>query len=163
MKSYLSFFIASVVVLGLFGVVHSLKSGKDGAAFASPGTHEASLEDNSYSFRQKQRLRREFRHDPESVLGFTGRDVRAALNEPELVRRDAPTIVWQYRNKDCILDLYFTTSKNDAAAAPVIYYEMRSREESGASEASSQECASSLVSAQSGPSLMNVSALYKSR
>lgn len=163
MRSYLSFFIASLSVLGLFGVVHSLKSVKDGAAFASPGPYEAGVEDDSYSFRQKQRLRREFRRNPEAVLGLTGQDVRATLNEPELVRRDAPTIVWQYRNEDCILDLYFTTSKNDAAAAPVIYYEMRSREENSASGASSQECASSLVSAQSGPSLINVSAFYKNR
>lgn len=163
MRSYLSFFIASMVVLGLFGVAHSLKPATDGAALASPGTYEAGIKDDAYSFGQKRQIRRDIRRDPENILGFTGRDVHAALNAPELVRKDAPTIVWQYRNEDCILDLYFTTSKNDAADAPVVYYEMRSREGNAATPAASKTCASSLVEAQSGPSLINVSAFYKNR
>lgn len=43
---------------------------------------------------------------PEDVLGLAADALEKLLGRPELVRRDAPAEVWQYRSNSCVVDLY---------------------------------------------------------
>jgi hypothetical protein len=40
------------------------------------------------------------------VLGLPADDLEKLLGRPEMVRRDDPAEVWQYRSESCVVDLY---------------------------------------------------------
>ncbi len=73
-------------------------------------------------------LARKIANRPDALLNITGSDVHAVFSVPELTRRDLPTIVWQYRSASCVLDVFFASMKNDVTDAPVVYYEIRGRQ-----------------------------------
>ena len=93
---------------------------------------------------------------------LTGREIRAVFNQPELVRRDEPTVVWQYRNESCVLDVYFTTRQTKVAKAPVVHYEIRAREIGVDDEAVQGTCIPDMVRSRAqGINFVNLDALYK--
>jgi hypothetical protein len=161
---YFSFLMACFAVVFVFAVYSSLKT-SDNTAFAS-GVMGSGLHNNSVSDLQKIRaLRSSISESPENVLDIYGRDVFSLFAEPELVRRDAPTTVWQYRNESCVLDLYFTTQKKEAFAAPVVHYEVRMRD-GGAEDVSPQlqkACVRSLARANAGFTAVKLNSIYKAK
>lgn len=44
--------------------------------------------------------------DPDELLGLSADDVTAKLGRPTLVRRERDAEIWQYRQTDCVLDLF---------------------------------------------------------
>lgn len=101
------------------------------------------------------------RHD--NLFKLRAAAVRTAFGEPELVRADMPTIVWQYRSHGCVLDVYFKADDADVNYAPVVYYEVRSRQTgSNAVQPAEQECMSSILPSVNTPYMLSVSAFYKS-
>lgn len=44
--------------------------------------------------------------DPDKLIGLSGPALSQRLGEPELVRREAPAEIWQYRTSDCVFDLF---------------------------------------------------------
>lgn len=88
---------------------------------------------NSYSFAGESivSLRAFVRSNPDNILRMVGRDISVLLEEPELVRADFPTVVWQYRKDNCVLDVYFASSAEDVLDAPVVHYEARYRDAGG--------------------------------
>lgn len=100
------------------------------------------------------------RHD--NLYKLQGASVRAAFNEPELVRSDIPTTVWQYRNQACVLDIYFKSDDADVTYAPVVHYEVRNRANGDdVSPADIDTCLKSMLPASSGAAILNVSSFYK--
>ncbi|WP_282604707.1 hypothetical protein [Pelagibius sp. Alg239-R121] len=67
--------------------------------------------------------------DPSQLIEMTRDDLNALLGQPDLVRRENPAEIWQYRGKGCILDV-FLYSENDRKDSPfkVVYSEARGRE-----------------------------------
>ena len=94
-------------------------------------------------------------------MTLSAMDVRAVLNQPELIRRDLPTVVWQYRNQDCVLDVYFTTASPKADKAPVAHYEVRARRKDVADEDVQNICIQNLIRERAGQNFVNLDALYK--
>jgi hypothetical protein len=43
---------------------------------------------------------------PGDITGLEARALQHLFGTPGLVRKDYPAEVWQYRNKDCVLDIY---------------------------------------------------------
>ena len=62
--------------------------------------------------------------DPEQLMGLAGRALTELLGDPGFRREDADAQVWQYRGRDCVLDVYLY---RDGEATPhrVTYYEFR--------------------------------------
>ncbi len=66
--------------------------------------------------------------DPAQLMGLGPRGLTDFLGPPELVRREDPAEIWQYRNQACVLDVFlYPESGNrqvtyvearDSAAAP---------------------------------------------
>jgi hypothetical protein len=54
---------------------------------------------------------------PEDILGLAADAIEKLLGRPELVRRDAPAQVWQYRSASCIVDLYLYPEKTSYRVA----------------------------------------------
>jgi hypothetical protein len=54
---------------------------------------------------------------PEDVLGLAADALEKLLGRPELVRRDAPAEVWQYRSESCVVDLYLYPEKTSYRVA----------------------------------------------
>jgi len=44
--------------------------------------------------------------DPQQLMGIGPGALSAVLGDPELVRREAPAEIWQYRNDGCVLDVF---------------------------------------------------------
>lgn len=55
--------------------------------------------------------------NPEDVLGLAADALEKLFGEPELVRRDEPAEVWQYRSPSCVVDLYLYPEKSDYRVA----------------------------------------------
>jgi hypothetical protein len=66
--------------------------------------------------------------DPEAILGLAPDALERLLGRPELVRRDAPAEVWQYRSASCVVDLYLYPER---ASYRVAYIEARDRSAAG--------------------------------
>jgi len=161
-RKMLSFGMACVAILGLFVLIHSLRQGEGEALASSSSVSGKTIEDGArYSALQKRAIRRAVMVDADELMGLNGRDVRAVLNQPELVRRDLPTVVWQYRNEACVLDVYFTTASAKASKAPVAHYEVRARQKGVADEDIGAVCVQSLIRERAGQNFVNLDALYK--
>lgn len=128
----LYFLAVSVVTL------YTVSSGFERAS-ASPGLSDE-IEGGLAAQRQHRKLRRAVSKNPDKLLRMTGGELALALKEPELVRSDFPTVVWQYRNEQCILDVYYASMEEDVSEAPIIHYEIRAREEGSSGEDISKSC-----------------------
>lgn len=128
----LSFTIACCVALGVFLINQALQNPIGGRAMAAVNAFENVMTQSS---------------DP--VLGVRGGDVLAVLAEPEMIRADLPTVVWQYRNGRCVLDLYFTASSGNVENSPVVHYETRIRD-TRADDDAPETCLSEFISERPG-------------
>lgn len=62
--------------------------------------------------------------DPEQLLGKDPDQVEDLLGAPELVRRESPAQIWQYRGRSCIFDVVLY---DEANGERVTYVEARDR------------------------------------
>ncbi len=60
--------------------------------------------------------------DPQQLMGLDPIALSAVLGEPELVRREAPAEIWQYRNESCVFDVFLYDT---ADGRKVTYIEAR--------------------------------------
>lgn len=120
-----SFLAGFFLVIGIGAVNLSLGQPMwQGFAIAAPyNVQKIFLDEQS----QKSFLMSKIRYNPSYLTKVMGKDVQDLLSAPSLVRQDRPTIVWQYRSENCVLDVYFATMNEDPLFAPVVHYEMRGR------------------------------------
>lgn len=72
---------------------------------------------------------------PEKLVGLTGTQLTALLGVPGFVRRDAPAEIWQYRDGDCVLDLFLYAPESKRPGPPTVtHYEFRGRTVESVSE-----------------------------
>lgn len=98
------------------------------------------------SVAERNYLRHSLSQNLNSMLSMMGRDIHTIFSAPEFIRQDGQTIVWQYRNERCVLDVYFTLTVPDEADAtilPVSHYEFRARS-SDYADFDAYQCARSL-------------------
>ncbi len=60
--------------------------------------------------------------DPDRLFGLEPGAVIALLGQPELIRRESPAQVWQYRGDDCVFDIILY---QEAERTRVTYVEAR--------------------------------------
>lgn len=163
MKSkFLSFVIAVFLMIGIFSAYRGIEASirpahAAGAELAAHAIEEAA----AISPQRRRALRRAISADSKNLLDQPGYFIRAVLSEPELVRSDEPTVVWQYRNASCVLDLYYTTRQKSALKAPVVHYEIRAREKGVRDEDVRKSCVRDLVRAHSGINLVRLDSFYR--
>ncbi len=147
--------VVSIALAGQF----ALHGNGNGQAQASAAGRSVSfLADKSFS--ERRHMAQDISFHPEKILQVTGADIQSVLREPELIRRDGPTTIWQYRTDACVLDIYF--SGKDPLVSGVAHYEMRARGKGGqAAGKASPDCPRSLVRSGSRAQMIGVSALYK--
>ena len=159
--SLLALFAAGLV----FVAYQNFFGGEKSQAYASleAGTFQNGVTYN-YKPAVKRVLRSRIKSDDGALLAMNGSDIKQIFDTPELVRRDLPTVIWQYRNDGCVLDVYFTAGDNgDVSQSDVIHYEIRNRSGSvdvGAN-ADNTECLHDMVGSTSVFSLLDVNAFYK--
>jgi hypothetical protein len=82
--------------------------------------------------------------DGNAFIGLGDRELANALGRPQMVRKDAPAEIWQYRGADCVVDFYLydsDTSDNDRRME-VAYVEAR---DMLAGSAPTERCVKSLL------------------
>ncbi len=60
--------------------------------------------------------------DPARIMGLDGTGLTGLLGEPELVRREPPAEIWQYRGASCVFDVFLY---EEAGRHRVTYLEAR--------------------------------------
>ncbi|GJL85193.1 MAG: hypothetical protein DHS20C02_09680 [Micavibrio sp.] len=146
-------FMAAFILFGLFSAGGTLDS-----AVAAPGVSGKS---GYYAEVERRNLRHFVHSNPDNILRLKGREVAFAMNKPELVRHEFPSVVWQYRTNECVLDVYFASMDEDVSGAPVVHYEVRSREKHMSDDDVFQICVDKLT-AQKNPLVMaKASSFYK--
>jgi hypothetical protein len=80
--------------------------------------------------------------DPQQLIGMGPASLNAFLGAPELIRREAPASLWQYRADDCVLDVVLYP---DRGGDKVTYLEAR---EDGATKMAPRTCLNKLLRAR---------------
>ncbi|QQG37085.1 MAG: hypothetical protein HYS17_04785 [Micavibrio aeruginosavorus] len=75
------------------------------------------------SERSIRALASQLKSDPAFFLRMNGGQLGDVLSAPGLQRADGDMAVWQYRNHECVIDLFIA----DQGRGGVIHYEMRDR------------------------------------
>jgi hypothetical protein len=63
--------------------------------------------------------------DVEELRGLDASELARRLGEPDFLREEPPAVIWQYRNDDCVLDLFLYRSGDSLQVA---YAETHDRE-----------------------------------
>lgn len=158
-RNLLSFCIGLIFIGTVFTAHAELsRAGVFGSAMAAgwnSGRHISGTE--------RRQLLRTITYNNDSLLRISGNQVRTVLQQPELIRTDLPTVVWQYRNGECVLDVYFASADADASSAPVVHYEVRSRlMGSTEDEALKKSCIKDLLAERNQRRAIDIRAIYKS-
>jgi len=161
-----SFLIACVIALGIFVAYQSFYGGENNQAYASLSEEELVNGRGvlvNYKPARKRQLSSRLRNDADNIFDLKGHDIAQVFDAPELVRRDLPTTIWQYRNAHCVMDVYFTVGrKDDVARANVAHYEVRRRDVRSQDALSVSDCMGELIAHDTMISLINVDAIFKS-
>lgn len=80
--------------------------------------------------------------DPEQLIDMGPASLNAFLGAPELIRREAPASLWQYRAEGCVLDVVLYP---DRTGDKVTYLEAR---EDGATKIPPRDCLNKLLRAR---------------
>ena len=80
--------------------------------------------------------------DPEQLIGMGPASLNAFLGAPELIRREAPASLWQYRAEGCVLDVVLYP---DRSGDKVTYLEAR---ENGETKIAPRTCLNKLLRAR---------------
>jgi hypothetical protein len=153
-KKFLSF----MMILSAIMATAITRMDGDGTAQAALGTMGAPIGE-ARSFERKN-LAKDISLHPDRLMEIRGQDVKTILREPELVRQESPTTIWQYRTDSCVLDIYFS-GNTDPLLSPVSYYEIRAREKGVTDADVSASCVRDLARKSGRPRMVDVSALYK--
>ncbi len=62
---------------------------------------------------------------PERLMAQDAAAAESLLGQPDMVRREPPAEIWQYRTRACTVDLFFYPSPNDPNRREVVYVEAR--------------------------------------
>ncbi|MAF98176.1 MAG: hypothetical protein CMH26_06040 [Micavibrio sp.] len=152
-----------LVAVGIGVFIIALNYNFSGQQHSAHAAVNASREFNSsYSEREREALRRDLALSDKNILDMTGRDVYELLDQPELVRRDLPTVIWQYRTEACVLDLYFTTDSENVEAEPIVHYEVRARQSGHVAEKVKGGCIASLLKPRAYFAVLDSQAFFKS-
>lgn len=82
--------------------------------------------------------------DPERLMGLDREGLSDLLGAPNLVRRDRPAEIWQYRAEDCVFDVFLY---DEGGWYQVSYLEARDTE---ARKTDARSCLNRLLRAQAG-------------
>lgn len=155
-KDYVSFLAAMGLALGFFILYKANHAGH--YALASPYGYTGAI---GASHQERMNTLKEIRKNPDYLLKIKGQQVLALFFEPELVREELPTVIWQYRTEECVLDVYFSTAKNDPMFSPVVHYELRARDSEISDAELRATCINALLYERNSPRMVDVSAFYK--
>ncbi len=157
-KKLLNYFYVACLIAAV-GLLHAVTGNHNGfnPAYALPSSYE----DHTAIPSRTLGLLKGAVYSPDNLLEVAARDVGVLLGMPEMVRFDAPTLVWQYRSDMCVLDIYFSAANEDDLQAPVAHYEMRARGQDVGDEQVNRDCLHDLVTQRTAPRMVDVSKIYK--
>jgi hypothetical protein len=154
--SFIIIFSAVVTAIAVHRGITRLDG--DGTAQASLGAMSAPVGEARSAARRS--LAKDISLHPERMLDIRGQDIKAVLREPELIRQESPTTIWQYRTEACVLDIYFS-GNTDPLLLPVAHYEIRARGKGVEDAKVADTCVRELARKSGRPRMVDVSKLYK--
>jgi len=161
-KQQTHFILACLLALLAFAGYQSFYGGDRNQAFAS--LSEGDLQNGMVNYKpaRKRQLSSRLRKDMDQIFGLKGHDVIQIFDKPELVRRDLPTTIWQYRNDACVMDVYFTVGRADSVSdANVAHYEIRKRDTRAEQDVEASDCVQDLIANDTMISLIDIKSVFK--
>lgn len=103
--------------------------------------------DKSDLIRYAYKVQAALTYRPENLKNLRRGDLKLALAQPDLNRRDGGKAIWQYRNESCVLDVYWQQPKE---SSKIVHYEFRMRRSifdkvDAASDPAAWQCLQSLI------------------
>ena len=161
-RKHFQFVIACAFALVGFAIYVSLSGEERNQAHASLNDGEGMGEMVNYKPARKRHLSARLRQDVDQILDLKGHDIVQIFDEPELVRSELPTTIWQYRNDSCVMDVYFTVENiNDVARSNVAHYEVRKRDTRDDGNLAVDDCMQDLIAHDTMISLIDINAIFK--
>ncbi|MFK7839085.1 MAG: hypothetical protein AB8B83_02040 [Bdellovibrionales bacterium] len=162
-KRYFHSMIATISVLVAFACYYTLTNVSErNQAYAAISSDYQRGEMVNYKPALKRHLSAQLRQNNDQILSLSGHDVFQIFDRPELVRKDLPTTVWQYRNELCVMDVYFTVDRaEDVARTNVAHYELRARNSREREGVKLNECMQGLVANDTMISLIDINSIFK--
>lgn len=100
--------------------------------------------------------------NPDAMIGISARDLHVLFGNSDFIRYEGRSMLWQYKNDNCVLDIFFETREGKTQdMAPAAYYEIRSAS-GDADDVDKSACIRDLINASVGPYMVNVRTFYKS-
>lgn len=116
----------SLLLLSVLAFI-KLQSESFSKANATPNYSVDVLRENlQQNFSQKKNILQDFiQSNPDNFLKLEGQEIATLFEVPELAWSEPPTMVWQYKAQECVLDIYMASMDNNIATAPIVHYEAR--------------------------------------
>lgn len=158
---------AFTVIACLSGFHHLQPSYNPGAAHAAAGKgidpslalyYEPHLRKTRSEIRS---LARAIYKDASEIQGQPLSHFVQIFYHPELIRSEGSMVLWQYRNEECVMDIYFETHEHKKGSETVKYFETRSRNPHLFPEQDSVQCVHSLLRTAHRPRMVDVSSIFK--
>lgn len=100
--------------------------------------------------------------NPDAMIGISARDLHVLFGNSDFIRYEGRSMLWQYKNDSCVLDIFFETREGKSQdMAPAAYYEIRPAA-SDSGEVDKPSCIRDLLNASAGPYMVGVRTFYKS-
>ena len=156
------FLIACVCALAAFIAYQAFYGDEHNQAYASLSNEEMQNGLLNYKPAQKRQIRSRLSDNVDSILDLKGHDIVQIFDKPELVRRDLPTTIWQYRNERCVMDVYYTVGlAGNVGRENVVHYELRARDTRYSKKLNVSACIKSLAVRNTTMSMIDINAIYK--
>jgi len=154
--------VACVLALAAFVAYQAFYGDQHNQAYASLSNEEMQNGLLNYKPALKRQLRSRLRDDVENILDLKGHDIVQIFDKPELVRRDLPTTIWQYRSERCVMDVYFTVGRaGNVGRENVVHYELRARDTRSSKKLNISACIKELAVRNTTMSMIDINAIYK--
>ena len=159
--------LTGFTVVACLGAFHHLNLQTHGGSAHAAAARTASLESYHASRLRKSRaqirvLAKTIYKKPKAIKGQAIANLVQIFYQPELTRTEGTMVLWQYRNAECVLDVYFKTKGSMSGLEKVHYFETRFRDPSrNAPHNDSKACVHSLLKTSSAPRMVDVSSIFK--
>ena len=148
--------LTGFTIVACFGAFYHLNADKkSGAAYAAAPHLRTSPS-------QIRTLAKTIYKNERAIKGQTLANLVQVFYQPELMRTEGAMVLWQYRNKKCVMDLYFKVKDGINGSEKVQHFETRFRDPNRTpGDQDTQTCVRSLLKSSAAPRMVDVSTIFK--
>jgi len=157
--------LSGFMIVGCIAAFHHLNSDMTSGSAHAATVDASSPEAYQASHLRKSRLQirslaKNIYKKPNAIKGKEISSLAQIFYQPELTRIEGDIVMWQYRNEECVMDLYFEKGERPSGKEKVRHFETRFRDPQINND-DAGVCVHSLLKTSGAPRMVDVSAIFK--